>query len=1108
MSTNENNTEGLDKTMRAGDEGNDRTLRQTVDGNDRTLRSDTTDNDSTIRQESTDKTVGLNIEEIQVSNTASDFVLKGKTYKNKRIISQNTGEAVIYLVEKDGQELVLKLYNPNVKPKLNLLEIIKSIKLSSLVKIFDYGEYENSITKTRHVYELMEFLEGETLEHAGVREKNKKNADILRDIAIKAATALHTCHVNQIIHKDIKPGNFFFRDKQQKELVLGDFGIASLCAEEDLIHQTQQARTPAYAAPEMYEDVIDNVVQITEKVDFYSLGITLMYVWLGGSPYKENERSLLSMKKSGNIPYPADAPEDIQTLFKGLTVVDPKKRWGFEEVKRWYAGEKVPVAENDLVRYKDFIFDPSKNQVARNPKELAALLLKEQKQGIRYLYSRTIEDWLKNSGNNPLALDLFDIREKKYPSNQESGLMAAIYTLDSELPYIAVDGTSCTSDKDVAKVLIKNIDQYTKSLKSPDNPLYIYLRTNQALDVDCYSFFKNDEPNIAIWKLIYTLDPDLPYHLELKSSKSKERYIRCRTTDDITELFRENSINEDSTNSFSDGRFLLWYSFQPNCDPDTYVKVENIINGDIKHKGNLIWIILYYLNPKVSYSLYFPEDGDLYDYSAPAVGDYLSRRTKEVFQEEGKEYLPQYDYYLTTYYLEARGMSELAGKVRECLKDYNYKKYGPYNDQIATYKIIKILGAYPAYYFKKSDKYVRSMEELKAIPKNEVQNEMRNGPLKNWIAVFYQERPGENSKNYEAQTIRYTNTLLELDSSNNEANRFNDAVGKADVIKKKTLRRFKTNKIFSIVFGLLFLIPALAIMVSLIINGFPYPDNPLPGAFWEVDSAYFWISGLLIFAFFWYANDFSNFIGCAICGAFGTVILYYIIYLIAAILWSFISIICIVLLAVLIFLVVKMCYQQISSSKGIRGSILSPDSNYSNQLQYAYHGTASDYKVANEGAIMDYYNDLKRQRKKILVWTIPCAILMFVLYPVLVDSSIFASSGSDEYVSNYMTNSERQKFIGTWEGIFDQKASTILIEECNENGKFKGAVSVKFKSWVKEQVVGEININGKSINFDDVVSNNVLDGNYYGSFDAEMDKITGSYKNKAGKTFSFSYTKK
>ena len=74
--------------------------------------------------------------------------------------------------------------------------------------------------------------------------------DKFRRIALQGAAALAYCHGCNILHKDIKPSNFFFRDKEHTELVLGDFGISSMLEQDGKAHKTTQARTPIYAAPD------------------------------------------------------------------------------------------------------------------------------------------------------------------------------------------------------------------------------------------------------------------------------------------------------------------------------------------------------------------------------------------------------------------------------------------------------------------------------------------------------------------------------------------------------------------------------------------------------------------------------------------------------------------------------------------------------------------------------------------------------------------------------------------------------------------------------------------------------------------------------------------
>ena len=196
-----------------------------------------------------------------------DFVLKGRIYHGVKCLSDNSGEAQVFLVEGDEGERVLKVYYPNFTIKKGLMRIVQNFNLEMIVKITDYGK--TYVEGKNRDYELMEYLRGGTLADYDLNGDYNQ----FRRIALQCAAALAYCHNNNIIHKDIKPGNYFFRDAAHKEIVLGDFGISSIIEEEGRLHKTTQARTPVYAAPEMYNDVIDGEVEITPAADFYSLGI-------------------------------------------------------------------------------------------------------------------------------------------------------------------------------------------------------------------------------------------------------------------------------------------------------------------------------------------------------------------------------------------------------------------------------------------------------------------------------------------------------------------------------------------------------------------------------------------------------------------------------------------------------------------------------------------------------------------------------------------------------------------------------------------------------------------------------------------------------------------
>lgn len=116
-----------DKTIRKPvDNNNDKTLRKPAAQQDvdKTLRvPNIVDTDKTLRKpteptkdagDTMDKTKAITKDQVPVvdnSNSApEEFVLNGDSYKLKKIISESTGEAQIYLVENAGNDFILKLY--------------------------------------------------------------------------------------------------------------------------------------------------------------------------------------------------------------------------------------------------------------------------------------------------------------------------------------------------------------------------------------------------------------------------------------------------------------------------------------------------------------------------------------------------------------------------------------------------------------------------------------------------------------------------------------------------------------------------------------------------------------------------------------------------------------------------------------------------------------------------------------------------------------------------------------------------------------------------------------------------------------------------------------
>lgn len=120
----------------------------------------------------------------------------------------------------------------------------------------------------------------------------------------------------------------------------------------------------------------------------------------------------------------------LASLLEGLTVQDPRYRWGYQEVKAWAEGANVPVFRHIQ---EEKILDPPYQLTARitcsSLRELAAALISNPEEGKKHLYSKLLSDSLRNQYQH-LSGALTEICTKVFPYEQNAGLAAAIHLLE------------------------------------------------------------------------------------------------------------------------------------------------------------------------------------------------------------------------------------------------------------------------------------------------------------------------------------------------------------------------------------------------------------------------------------------------------------------------------------------------------------------------------------------------------------------------------------------------------------------------------------------------------------------------------------------------------
>ena len=68
------------------------------------------------------------------------IIIRDQEYEVLRCLSDNSGEAQVFLVRKDGTEYVLKVYYPTFNVKKPLLKVIANINFEMIVRLYDYGK--------------------------------------------------------------------------------------------------------------------------------------------------------------------------------------------------------------------------------------------------------------------------------------------------------------------------------------------------------------------------------------------------------------------------------------------------------------------------------------------------------------------------------------------------------------------------------------------------------------------------------------------------------------------------------------------------------------------------------------------------------------------------------------------------------------------------------------------------------------------------------------------------------------------------------------------------------------------------------------------------------
>ena len=131
-------------------------------------------------------------------------------------------------------------------------------------------------------YVVMEWIDGESLAHIIARSPLPPE-DVAR-VGAALADAIHSIHLQDVIHFDIKPENFLLR--ATGEAVLLDFGFARHARYPDLLAEEKEfaAGSSAYVSPEQLQHDRSDA-----RSDLFALGVLLYELATGTQPFGQPE---------------------------------------------------------------------------------------------------------------------------------------------------------------------------------------------------------------------------------------------------------------------------------------------------------------------------------------------------------------------------------------------------------------------------------------------------------------------------------------------------------------------------------------------------------------------------------------------------------------------------------------------------------------------------------------------------------------------------------------------------------------------------------------------------------------------------------------------------
>ena len=273
-----------------------------------------------------------------------------ESFELKELIGYG-GESHVYksLIKNVKRPVTLKVIYNNKKHYKNSkeIEIANKLKNKNVIKFFGMKNIKNDkFNCDCIVMEYSKFGNIRQFQRNFIKRDNMSESTLCY-FASLILKGLKYCHMNKIVHYDIKPQNIIIDEALNLKLI--DFSISINYKDKNKIKLPNQG-TNHYRAPEVLNSEIIDTKDL-EKVDLYSLGSMLFNLAFGIYPdeftVKELEEKYNNLIEENNSNY----SKYFFDFIKQLLQIDINKRINIKQAMEhyWIKGAEILLDEKEKI---------------------------------------------------------------------------------------------------------------------------------------------------------------------------------------------------------------------------------------------------------------------------------------------------------------------------------------------------------------------------------------------------------------------------------------------------------------------------------------------------------------------------------------------------------------------------------------------------------------------------------------------------------------------------------------------------------------------------------------------------------------------------------------